>query len=164
LVLFAAAAPEARTPVIALRVFGVIVAPPDADELIMLRKAAVLGDGGGNDTGPPIRGVRPVPGVSPVRGVRPVRKLDVSNASWASPLGCCGPASMAGDRGPALRELAMEVEEKPHWYWSEGEAIDSIGGRMGLVCEGGLPSRVRPDEEEGVRGGPLVTLLLSDLD
>jgi len=52
--------------------FEVIVAPPDTDELITLRKAAVLGDGGGNDTGPPIRGVRPVPGVSPVRGVRPV--------------------------------------------------------------------------------------------
>ena len=111
---FAAAAPEARTPVIALRVFGVIVAP-EADELIMLRKAAVLGDGGGKDTGPPMRGVRPVPGVSPVRGVRPVRKLDGSNESWASPF-CRGPASMAGERGPALNELDMEVEEKPHWY------------------------------------------------
>ena len=50
-------APEARTPVMALSVFGVIVAP-DADELIMLRKAAVLGDGGGKETGPPMRGVR----------------------------------------------------------------------------------------------------------
>jgi hypothetical protein len=149
--------------VMALRVFGVMVAPPDTDELIMLRKAAVLGDGGGNDTGPPIRGVRPVPGVSPVRGVRPVRKLDGSNASVPSPLDCCGPASMAGDRGPALKELVMDDEEKPHWYWSEGEAIDSIGGRIGLGGEGGLPSRVWPDEEEGVRGGPLVTLL-SDLD
>lgn len=158
---FAAAAPEARTPVIALRVFGVIVAP-DADELIMLRKAAVLGDGGGKDTGPPIRGVRPVPGVSPVRGVRPVRKLEGSNASGPSPFGCCGPASMAGERGPALKELDMEFEENPHWY-SEGEAIESIGGRMGLVGEGGLPSRVRAEEDEGVRGGPLVTLL-SDLD
>jgi hypothetical protein len=99
--------------VIALRVFGVIVAP-DADELIMLRKAAVFGEGGGKDTGPPIRGVRPVPGVSPVRGVRPVRKLDGSNESGASPFACCGPASMAGERGPALKELDMEVEEKPH--------------------------------------------------
>jgi len=72
---------------------------------------------------------------------------------------------MAGDRGPALRELAKEDEENPHWYWSEGEAIDSIGGSMGLGAEGGLPSRARPDEEEGVRGGPLVTLLLlSDFD
>jgi hypothetical protein len=35
---------------------------------------------------------------------------------------------------------------------------------MGLGGEGGLPSRVRPEEDEGVRGGPLVTLLLSDLD
>lgn len=34
---------------------------------------------------------------------------------------------------------------------------------MGLGGEGGLPSRVRAEEEEGVRGGPLVTLL-SDLD
>ena len=66
---FAAAALEARTPVMALREFGVIVAPSDTDELIILRKAAVLGDGGGNDTGPLIRGVRSVPGVSPVRGV-----------------------------------------------------------------------------------------------
>ena len=99
----------------ALRVFGVIVAP-DADELIMLRKAAVLGDGGGKETGPPIRGVRPVPGVRPVRGVKPVRKLVGSNASGASPLDCCGPASMAGERGPALKELAMEDDEKPHWY------------------------------------------------
>ena len=97
LVLFAAAAIETRTPVIALRVLGVIVAPPDTDRLIMLRNAAVLGDGGGKGTGPPIRGVRPVPGVtqvSPVRGVRPVRKLDGSNASVPSPFGCCGPGSM----------------------------------------------------------------------
>jgi hypothetical protein len=76
---FAAAALEVRTPVMALRMFGVIVAPPDTDELIMLRKATVLGDGSGDDTGPPMRGVRPVPGVSPVRGVRPIRKLDGSN-------------------------------------------------------------------------------------
>jgi hypothetical protein len=41
-------------------VFGVIVAPPDTDEFI---KAAVLGDGDGNETGPSIRGVRPVPGM-----------------------------------------------------------------------------------------------------
>jgi hypothetical protein len=148
----------------ALRVFGVIVAP-EADELIMLRNAAVLGDGGGNETGPPIRGVSPVPGVSPVRGVRPVRKLDGSNESGASPLGCWGPASIAGERGPALRELAMEVEENPHGYWSDGDAIDSIGGRIGFAGEGGLPSRVRAEEDDGVRGGPLeVVLLLSDLD
>lgn len=111
---FTPVAPEARTPVMALRVFGVIVAPPEADELIMLRKAAVFGDGGGKDTGPPIRGVSPVPGVSPVRGVRPVRKFDGSNESGASPLCCCGPASMAGERGPALKELDMVFEEKPH--------------------------------------------------
>jgi hypothetical protein len=41
-------------------VFGVIVAPPDTDEFI---KAAVLGDGDGNETGPSIRGLRPVPGM-----------------------------------------------------------------------------------------------------
>jgi hypothetical protein len=80
LVPFAVAALEARTPgpVMALSVFGVIVAPPDTDELIMLRKAAALGDGGGDDTGPPMRGVRPE------RGIRPVRKLDGSNASVPS--------------------------------------------------------------------------------
>jgi hypothetical protein len=32
-----------------------------------------------------------------------------------------------------------------------------------LGGEGGLPSRVRPEEDEGVRGGPEVTLL-SDFD
>lgn len=100
---------------IALRVLGVIVAP-DADELIILRKAVVLGDGGGKETGPPMRGVRPVPGVSPVRGVRPVRKLEGSNESEASPFACWGPASMAGERGPALSELDIDDEKPPHWY------------------------------------------------
>jgi hypothetical protein len=65
---FAAMVLEARTPVMALRVFGVIVAPPNTDKLITLRKAAVLGDGGGKDTSPPIKGVgvtvRPMPGVT----------------------------------------------------------------------------------------------------
>jgi hypothetical protein len=44
----------------------------------MLRKAAVLRGGGGNEMGPPIRGVRRASGepVSPVHGVRPVWKLD----------------------------------------------------------------------------------------
>jgi hypothetical protein len=102
--------------VIALRVLGVIVAP-DADELIMLRNAVVLGEGGGKETGPPIRGVRPVPGVNPVRGVRPVRKPEGSNESGASPpFACWGPASMAGERGPALSEFDRDVDEKPHWY------------------------------------------------
>jgi hypothetical protein len=75
-----------RTPVIALSVFGVIVAAA-LDRLvdgvwglfIMLRKAAVFGDGGGKDIGPPRRGVRPVPGVNPVRGVSPVRNEFASN-------------------------------------------------------------------------------------
>lgn len=40
LVLFAAVVPEARTPVIALRVFGAIVVP---DKLTMLRTAMVIG-------------------------------------------------------------------------------------------------------------------------
>ena len=50
-------------------------------------------------------------------GVRPVQKLeslDGLNASVPSPLACCGPASMAGDRGLALKELNKEDEEKPH--------------------------------------------------
>lgn len=37
--------------------------------------------------------------------------------------------------------------------------MDSMGGRIGFAGEGGLPSRVRAEEEEGVLGGPLVTLL-----
>ena len=66
----------------ALRVFGVMVAPPDVLLFIMCRKAAVLGEGGGKETGPPMRGVRPVPvpGVRPVRGVSPERKLVGSKA------------------------------------------------------------------------------------
>jgi hypothetical protein len=37
--------------------------------------------------------------------------------------------------------------------------MDSMGGRIGFAGEGGLPSRVRAEEDEGVLGGPLVTLL-----
>ena len=69
----------------ALRVFGVMVAATfdrlaEAEFVIMARKAAVPGLGGGKETGPPMRGVRPVPGVRPVRGVRPVLKLFGSKA------------------------------------------------------------------------------------
>jgi hypothetical protein len=49
---------------------------PRADELVISREAAVLGDAGGEDTGPPIRGERPVPGVSHVSGIGSVQKLD----------------------------------------------------------------------------------------
>jgi len=35
---------------------------------------------------------------------------------------------------------------------------------MGFGGEGGLSSRVRPEDEEGVRGGPLETPLSDDLD
>lgn len=60
-------------PVIALSVFGVIVAglgaicPAELAFVTIARNAAVFGDGGGNETGPPTRGVRPVEGVRPVR-------------------------------------------------------------------------------------------------
>jgi hypothetical protein len=97
----------ASTPVIALRVFGVIVAAAlaRAEEgvcglFIIDKKAAVLGDGGGKDIGPARRGVSPEPGVRPVRGVRPVL-----NSVEEDGCGSCGPASMAGERGPARREL-----------------------------------------------------------
>lgn len=97
----------ASTPVIAFRVFGVIVAAAfaRAEEgvcglFIIDKKAAVLGDGGGKEIGPARRGVSPEPGVRPVRGVRPVLKSAEEDGcgSW-------GPASMAGERGPARREL-----------------------------------------------------------
>lgn len=109
---------ELRTPVIALRVFGVIVAFELAPALLFIsaRKAAVFGEGGGKDTGPPTRGVRPVPGVNPVRGVRPVRGVkpvrnEVSKGICeAESEPCCGPANIAGERGPARRELASEEE------------------------------------------------------
>jgi len=41
--------------------------------------------------------------------------------------------------------------------------MDSMGGSIGFAGEGGLPSRVRAEEDDGVLGGPLVTLL-SDFD
>lgn len=109
---------EPRTPVIALSVFGVIVAFELAPALLFIRarNAAVLGEGGGKETGPPTRGVRPVPGVNPVRGVRPVRGVspvrnEVSKGIWeAESEPCWGPASIAGERGPARRELARDEE------------------------------------------------------
>ena len=92
---------------IAFRVFGVIVpaAFTRAEEgvcglFIIDKKAAVLGDGGGKEIGPARRGVSPEPGVRPVRGVRPVL-----NSAEEDGCGSCGPASMAGERGPARREL-----------------------------------------------------------
>jgi hypothetical protein len=109
-----------RTPVIALSVFGVIVAAALVRLFegvwglcIMLRKAAVFGDGGGKDIGPPSKGVRPVPGVKPVRGVSPVRNEFASNG-WLTAFWSCGPANIAGDNGPALRELVRLAEEKFH--------------------------------------------------
>jgi hypothetical protein len=68
-----------------------------------------------------------------------------------------------GYRRPALKQLAMEGETTLVLIGKE--AIDSIGGRIGLGGEGGLPSRVPvgPDEEEEVQDGALVTLL-SDLN
>jgi hypothetical protein len=44
---FAAAALEARTPVMELRVFGVIVTPPDTDELIIIVIGGRIGLGPG---------------------------------------------------------------------------------------------------------------------
>ena len=45
-----------------------------------------------------------------------------------------GPASMAGERGPDLRELESPAEEKPHAYaGSEGELRASMGGRVGFA-------------------------------
>lgn len=96
------------------RVFGVMVDWPLLPLFMMARKAAVPGEGG-KATGPPTRGVKPVPGVRPVlgvmpvRGVRPVRKELPSNWRWEDwSLLDCGPASMAGERGPARRELLIE--------------------------------------------------------
>jgi hypothetical protein len=101
--------------------------------------------------------MRPVPGASPVRGVRPVWKPDRSNASGAPLFGCCGPAGMAGERGPALEELAIRTRRNSIGVGlrPEGEAIDSVGGRMGLGGESRLPPRVRPAEDGA---DPLVTL------
>lgn len=106
-----------RTPVIALRVPGVIatLAAIDPDEEVPLTKAkraAVLGDGGGKPPGPPIRGVSPVLLTS---GVNPVRTNELSNAPSPKDGVCCeaGPASIAGDRGPERREEARPHDPKP---------------------------------------------------
>lgn len=106
------------TPFIAESVFGVIVAFAELELLFMrARNAAVFGEGGGKETGPPTRGVKPVPGVRPVRGVKPVRGVrPVRNEAGSNGRcgalsePCWGPASMAGESGPARRELARDVE------------------------------------------------------
>lgn len=108
-----------RTPVMAERVLGVMVpdTPPKVGGpllFIMARKAAVLGEGGGKDTGPPMSGVRPVPGVRPLRGVRPVRKAAGSKAARGCSFCCWGAVSMAGLSGPDLSELESEADEKAH--------------------------------------------------
>lgn len=116
-----------RTLAIVLSVLGVIVAAAALlPELTIARNAAVLGEGGGNATGPPTRGVRPVDGVRPVRKDPDGSKLNnggciepalaakaaMEAAGWEVVVGCCcGPASMAGERGPARSELVMPAEE-----------------------------------------------------
>lgn len=177
------------TPVIAESVFGVMVpATPLSDGgpllFIMARKAAVLGDGGGNETGPPrsgvspAPGVRPVRGVSPVRGVRPVRKAAGSKGARGWSGFCCwGAVSIAGLRGPDRRELERDAEENAHEYeGSEGEEMASMGGRT--VLRGSVLSGEWDDlwlePEEGrewggwlclsvsVEDGPMESLELGD--
>ena len=121
---------------------------------IIARKAAVFGDGGGNETGPPMSGVSPVPGVRPVRGVSPVRKEVGSKAGrgWSLLELGWGPASIAGDSGPDRNEFDMPDAEKPHVYdGSDGDEMLASGGRTGLDS-GGEPECARSGcwwEEEG---------------
>lgn len=51
--------------------------------------------------------------------------------------GCCGPVSMAGERGPERREFERAAAENAHWKFagSEGELMAATGGRTGR--EGG---------------------------
>lgn len=148
--------PLSNAPVMAEKVPGVIVpggAPPaPVAELFwlvtMAMKAAVLGDGGGNDVGPPMSGVSPVRLTSGVSPVRMTSKLDpgpLITPWWVpeAPLGCAeageywaGPASIAGERGPARRlftsadpPLPKPQEKSPG---AEGEAMDAIGGNFGF--------------------------------
>jgi len=107
---------EDKTPVMAERVLGVIVPATEERDVgpllfIMARKAAVLGEGGGKETGPPMSGVSPVPGVNPVRGVSPVRKAAGSKAGMGCSDCCWGPVSIAGDNGPDLSELERDADE-----------------------------------------------------
>lgn len=89
-------------------VLGVMVAP-EADgpeELVtMARNVAVFGEGGGKAIGPLPRGVRPVLKLER-SGVKPVLKLGSKALvdDW-------GPASIAGDKGPARSD---PVRAPPH--------------------------------------------------
>ena len=84
--------------------------------MTIARNAAVLGDGGGKETGPPTRGVRPLEGVRPVRP----KEVEVSKlvmgiraccCCCCGCCGCCGPGSIAGERGPERREPARSDHE-----------------------------------------------------
>lgn len=89
---------------------------PEVWLVTMAKKAAVLGDGGGKETGPPTSGVRPV---RPTSGVRPVRKAGCEGSQPPTVVlvpidparAACsfGPLRRAGDSGP-LRRLPESPE------------------------------------------------------
>jgi hypothetical protein len=99
---------------------------PDVEFETIARKAAVLGVLGGYDELPPV-GVRPVEGVRPVRRwkVGSKARLWLSRGFWereelafevldemdmpSTPEEERGPASMAGESGPARREAMLGV-------------------------------------------------------
>lgn len=135
---------------------------------IIARKAAVFGEGGGKETGPPMSGVSPVPGVRPVRGVSPVRKEEGSKAGrgWSLLEFGWGPASIAGDSGPDRNEFDMPEAEKPHVYdGSDGDEMLASGGSTGFVS-GGEPEWARSDccwwEEEGRAASSLAEVELEE--
>jgi hypothetical protein len=132
------------------RVLGVMVAGVEfaraaavVEFVTILKRAWVFGDGGGNETGPPTSGVRPVRLTS---GVNPVLMNDGSKGRCEETLTeeepftapdkdeelgcCCGPASIAGDKGPDRRDPVAN-HGKPD-DGSEGDARDARGGRVGL--------------------------------
>lgn len=109
-------------------VLGVMVAAelgaPEVLLTMAARKAAVLGEGGGNDMPPP-RGVRPVLKLDK-SGVKPVR--NELGSKWE----LCGPASMAGDKGPDLNELVRPADHGYALVSPAGEVMEATGGSRGL--------------------------------
>lgn len=126
------------------------VIPLDTPEVwlvTMARNAAVLGDGGGKETGPPTSGVRPV---RPTSGVRPVRKAGWEGSQPPTPVPLparpdwsFGPLRRAGESGPLRRLPDRTPLPNPQWpnvLGPPGEESEANGGRIGFGVSGPFPT------------------------
>lgn len=179
-------------PVKAARVLGVMVGPvaggatPTGPLVTMARNAAVLGEGGGKEVGPPASGVSPVrkllrSGVNPVRkdcGSKPLLGLAAEERPtpwdeepapfppWLDEF--CGPASMAGLSGPARREPVRLVDQGKDGVAAEspeGEVMDATGGSTVLYSERAAEEESAAIPLDGVvaAGMTLLVVLLLEL-